>query len=46
VETDADVCAEWFEAANVVGLTAGTSTPDEVIDRVEAQVRLCAEGRR
>jgi 4-hydroxy-3-methylbut-2-enyl diphosphate reductase IspH len=27
----------------VVGLTAGTSTPDDVIDRVEARIRLCAE---
>ena len=43
VETDADVRPEWFEGANVVGLTAGTSTPDEVIDRVEEQVRLCAD---
>ena len=43
VQTDADVCAEWFDGANVVGLTAGTSTPDEVIDRVEARIRLCAE---
>jgi 4-hydroxy-3-methylbut-2-enyl diphosphate reductase len=42
-ETEADVRAEWFEAANVVGLTAGTSTPDEVIDRVEARIRLCAD---
>jgi 4-hydroxy-3-methylbut-2-enyl diphosphate reductase len=42
VQTDADVCPEWFEAATVVGLTAGTSTPDEVIDRVEAHVRRCA----
>jgi 4-hydroxy-3-methylbut-2-enyl diphosphate reductase len=39
VETDADVRAEWFDAANVVGLTAGTSTPEHVIDRVEARVR-------
>ena len=39
VQTETDVRAEWFEAAQVVGLTAGTSTPDEVIDRVEAQVR-------
>ena len=33
---------------NVVGLTAGTSTPDDVIDRVERQVRLCqgASNRR
>jgi len=43
VETDADVRAEWFEAAQVVGLTAGTSTPDDVIDRVEARIRLRAD---
>ena len=43
VETDADVRPEWFESANVVGLTAGTSTPDYVIDRVEEQVRRCTE---
>jgi len=39
VQTDADVRDEWFEGANVVGLTAGTSTPDEVIDRVETRIR-------
>ena len=38
VQTDADVQAEWFEDAKIVGLTAGTSTPDEVIDRVEARI--------
>ena len=43
MQTEADVLPEWFDAANVVGLTAGTSTPDAVIDRVEAQVRLCAD---
>lgn len=42
VQTDADVRAEWFAGADVVGLTAGTSTPDEVIDRVEARIRLSA----
>lgn len=42
VQTDADVRPEWFAAASVVGLTAGTSTPDEVIDRVEACIRRCA----
>ena len=45
VQTDEDVRAEWFEAAEVVGLTAGTSTPDDVIDRVEAQIRLCKAAR-
>jgi 4-hydroxy-3-methylbut-2-enyl diphosphate reductase len=39
VQTDADVRPEWFAGAHVVGLTAGTSTPDEMIDRVEARVR-------
>ncbi len=42
VETDADLCPEWVESAKVVGLTAGTSTPDEVIDRVEAHIRRIA----
>ena len=41
VETDADVRAEWFDRATVVGLTAGTSTPDEVIERVEMRIRQC-----
>jgi 4-hydroxy-3-methylbut-2-enyl diphosphate reductase len=39
VEADGDIRGEWFEGAQVVGLTAGTSTPDEVIDRVEARIR-------
>jgi len=43
VQTEADVLPEWFDGAEVVGLTAGTSTPDDVIDRVEARVRLCAD---
>jgi 4-hydroxy-3-methylbut-2-enyl diphosphate reductase IspH len=38
VQTEADIRAEWFAAAEVVGLTAGTSTPDDVIDRVEAHI--------
>jgi 4-hydroxy-3-methylbut-2-enyl diphosphate reductase len=41
VQTDADVRSEWFDGVEVVGLTAGTSTPDDVIDRVEARIRLC-----
>ena len=39
VQTEADVQPAWFEDANIVGLTAGTSTPDDVIDRVEARIR-------
>jgi 4-hydroxy-3-methylbut-2-enyl diphosphate reductase IspH len=36
------VRCEWFDGANVVGLTAGTSTPDEVIDGVETRIRQIA----
>ena len=43
VQSDADVHPDWFEAAEIVGLTAGTSTPDDVIDRVEARIRLCGD---
>jgi 4-hydroxy-3-methylbut-2-enyl diphosphate reductase len=39
VQTDADVRPEWFDGVKVVGLTAGTSTPDDVIDGVEARIR-------
>jgi 4-hydroxy-3-methylbut-2-enyl diphosphate reductase len=39
VETAANVRPEWFGGAEVVGLTAGTSTPDDVIDGVEARIR-------
>jgi 4-hydroxy-3-methylbut-2-en-1-yl diphosphate reductase len=39
VQTEADVRPEWFDGANIVGVTAGTSTPDDVIDRVEARIR-------
>jgi 4-hydroxy-3-methylbut-2-enyl diphosphate reductase len=46
VETEADVRAEWFHGAAVVGLTAGTSTPDEVIDRVEVRIRELDAQRR
>jgi len=34
VQTESDLRSEWFRAAGVVGITAGTSTPDQVIDRV------------
>lgn len=42
VQTAADVRAEWLEGAEIVGITAGTSTPDAVIDDVEARVRTLA----
>ena len=35
VQTAADLCEEWFYTATVVGITAGTSTPDVLIEGVE-----------
>ena len=35
VQTAADLCEDWFFADDVVGITAGTSTPDVVIESVE-----------
>ena len=34
-----DVRAEWIPETGVLGITAGTSTPDETIDAVESRVR-------
>jgi 4-hydroxy-3-methylbut-2-enyl diphosphate reductase len=38
IQTEADLRPEWFLAARTVGITAGTSTPDDVIDRVEQHI--------
>jgi 4-hydroxy-3-methylbut-2-enyl diphosphate reductase len=42
VQTAADLCEEWFFTAGTVGITAGTSTPDMVIDGVERWLRAIA----
>lgn len=42
VESAADLRDDWFEQAETVGVTAGTSTPDDVIDCVEMRIRSCA----
>lgn len=39
VQTAVDLRPEWFDGVEVVGLTAGTSTPDDMIDAVEARIR-------
>jgi 4-hydroxy-3-methylbut-2-en-1-yl diphosphate reductase len=44
VQTAANVRAEWLDGAEVIGITAGTSTPDSVIDEVEAMVRVLGKG--
>ncbi len=45
IQTESDLRSEWFLAAGTVGITAGTSTPDEVIDRVDQCLRALAAGR-
>jgi 4-hydroxy-3-methylbut-2-enyl diphosphate reductase len=42
VEDARGVRAEWLMDVETVGLTAGTSTPDEVIDEVELRLRTLA----
>lgn len=39
VRTEADLDPGWFRPDDDVGITAGTSTPDDVIERVEARIR-------
>jgi 4-hydroxy-3-methylbut-2-enyl diphosphate reductase len=42
VQTAADLCPEWFSDSYTVGVTAGTSTPDNVIAEVEGRLRAMA----
>ena len=42
VQTESDLRPEWFRAAGAVGITAGTSTPDHVIDRIDQRIRELA----
>lgn len=39
VQSAGDLCEEWFSTAGTVGITAGTSTPDVLIDGVEHWLR-------
>lgn len=43
VETRADVRDEWFQSDDTVGLTAGTSTPDDVIHGVYSRLVQVAQ---
>ena len=42
VQASSDLSPEWFRGADTVGVTAGTSTPDDVIGRVEQRIRELA----
>ncbi len=45
VQTSSDLRPEWFEGVERVGITAGTSTPDVVIDGVEHWIRAWADAQ-
>ena len=45
VQTESDLRQEWFQEARAVGITAGTSTPDHVIDRIDQRIRELADER-
>lgn len=42
VQTEADLREEWFHGVARVGVTAGTSTPDRIIDAVEDRLEQIA----
>jgi 4-hydroxy-3-methylbut-2-en-1-yl diphosphate reductase len=39
IQSELDLDREWFVSAGTVGITAGTSTPQAVIDRVDQRIR-------
>ena len=42
IQTESDLRGEWFIGARTVGITAGTSTPDPAIDRIDQRIRQLA----
>ena len=46
VQSAEELRVEWFDDATTVGLTAGTSTPDGVIDGVDRWLRALAAERK
>ncbi len=38
IETADEVCPEWVKGMSVVGLTAGASTPEWIIEEVKARL--------
>ena len=45
IQTERDLNPEWFREAHTVGITAGTSAPDDIIDCVEEPIRTFGPGR-
>jgi 4-hydroxy-3-methylbut-2-enyl diphosphate reductase len=36
IQTDLDLKQEWFKNGDKIGITAGASTPDEIVDKIES----------
>lgn len=45
VQTAMDLRPEWLVEASTIGITAGTSTPDHIVDEVERGIRELAASR-
>ncbi len=45
IEGAEELKLSWFNGDDVVGITAGTSTPDEIIDEVETSLKAIESGR-
>ena len=43
IETEEELSADWLDGASQVGVTAGASTPDWIIESVVAKLRLLAD---
>ena len=43
VQTATDIRVEWFREDDIIGLTAGTSTPDYLINEIEQAIRLACK---
>ncbi|HXE42854.1 MAG TPA: 4-hydroxy-3-methylbut-2-enyl diphosphate reductase, partial [Candidatus Baltobacteraceae bacterium] len=39
IQTDGELREDWFCDEDIVGITAGTSTPDSIIERIERSLR-------
>ena len=46
VQSASDIQEDWFDGACTLGVTAGTSTPDHLIDSVEERLREMASARK